>query len=460
MRDVRLAGCVAAVLLLGSAGAAWAQAAGDGVALAGAAAFGDWHGDAPGVRRHIAVGDLVVPYASRSASNTPSVAAAPAGATPKVPAGFAVTRFAEGFDTPRLMRVAPNGDIFLAETGAGRVRVLQAADGAGRVERNEVFASGLDVPFGIAFYPPGAAPQFVYVATLNSVVRYPYRAGDMRATGPAETIVPRLTGPAGGHVTRDVQFTPDGKRMLVSVGSASNVAQGMPRRSAEEIRSWEAGHGTGAAWGDETNRADVLSFDPDGGHGAMFATGIRNCVGLAIQPVSGDTWCATNERDGLGDDLPPDYVTRVRAGGFYGWPWYYLGAHEDPRHRGERPDLAQQVTVPDVLVQPHSAPLQIAFYPPAAAGVAAFPAAYRGDGFVALHGSWNRGRRTGYKVVRIRLQNGTPVGEYEDFLTGFVVNDDAVWGRPVGVAVAHDGALLVSEDGNGTIWRVAYVGSR
>ena len=459
MRHVLLAACVAAVWL-GSGREAWSEGAGSGAVLSGAAAFGDWRGDAPGVRRRIGVEDLAEPYASRSASNTPSVVAPATGAVPKAPAGFVVTRFAEGFDTPRLLRVAPNGDIFMAETGAGRVRVLRASEGAGRVERSEVFARGLDVPFGIAFYPPGPEPRFVYVATLNSVVRYAYRAGDMRATGPAEVVVARLTGPAGGHVTRDVQFTPDGKRMLVSVGSASNVAQGMPRWGTDEIRAWEAGHGVGAAWGEETNRADVLSFDPEGRNGSVFATGIRNCVGLAIHPVTSDAWCSTNERDGLGDDLPPDYVTRVLAGGFYGWPWFYLGGHEDPRHRGERPDLARRVTVPDVLVQPHSAPLQMTFYPPGVAGIAAFPAVFGGDAFVALHGSWNRGRRTGYKIVHIRLQDGVPAGEYEDFLTGFVVDNDSVWGRPVGVAVAHDGALLVTEDGNGTIWRVAYAGPR
>ena len=424
----------------------------------GAAAFGDWHADAPGMRRLIRPEDLPAPFATRSSSNGPSVVSAPVpGAMPLVPPGFAVSLFASGFQTPRLIRVAPNGDIFLAETGAGRVRVLRAADGATKAERNEVFASGLELPFGIAFYPPGPEPRFVYVATLNAVVRYPYRSGDFRPAGPAETVLPRLTQEEGGHVTRDVQFTPDGKRMLVSVGSGSNDAGGMGRRSLEQAAAFDAQHGLGAAWGDETNRADVLSFDPDGRNPAMFATGLRNCVGLAIEPGTGTPWCSTNERDGLGDNLPPDYVTRVASGGFYGWPWYYIGGHEDPRHRGERPDLAQRVTVPDVLIQPHSAPLQMTFYPQEAAGPAAFPAAYRGSAFVALHGSWNRALRTGYKVVRIPLRDGVPTGEYDDFLVGFVRDEDAVWGRPVGVAVAHDGALLVTEDGNGTMWRVAPV---
>ena len=191
----------------------------------------------------------------------------------------------------------------------------------------------------------------------------------------------------------------------------------------------------------------------------MFAAGVRNCVGLAVQPTSGAVWCATNERDLLGDNLPPDYVTRVKDGGFYGWPWYYIGAQEDPRPKvkGMRPDLADKVIVPDVLIQPHSAPLEEAFYT-ATAGPSLFPADYRNALFVALHGSWNRGKRTGYKVVRVLLKDGVPSGEYEDFLTGFVVDDKAVWGRPVGVTAAHDGALLVSDDTGNMIWRVSYKG--
>jgi glucose/arabinose dehydrogenase len=250
-------------------------------------------------------------------------------------------------------------------------------------------------------------------------------------------------------VTRDIAFSTDGKRLYVAVGSASNVAERQPRLSDSEIAAYEAEHGLGASWGVEEDRAAVLAFDPDGGNRRTLATGIRNCAGLTVQPATGELWCATNERDGLGDNLPPDYVSRIGGGGFYGWPWYYIGDNEDPRHQGERPDLAGRITVPDVLIQPHSAPLGVAFY-----DGEAFPADYRGDAFVTLHGSWNRSRRTGYKVVRILTKDGVPTGEYEDFLTGLVISDDAVWGRPVGIAVAKDGALLVSEDGNGTIWRV------
>jgi glucose/arabinose dehydrogenase len=229
----------------------------------------------------------------------------------------------------------------------------------------------------------------------------------------------------------------------------------MDHKSPDEIRAAEAQHGLGASWGREESRAAVLVTNPDGSGGLHpFANGIRNCVGLAIRPGSDELWCATNERDALGDNLPPDYVTRVANGGFYGWPWYYTGGNEDPRHKGERPDLADKVMVPDVLLQPHSAPLELTFYEGSL-----FPASYRGNAFVALHGSWNRGIRTGYKVARIVLKDGKPTGEYEDFLTGMVASDQGVWARPVGVAVAHDGALLVSEDANGTIWRVSYAGA-
>jgi glucose/arabinose dehydrogenase len=280
------------------------------------------------------------------------------------------------------------------------------------------------------------------------VVRFPYHAGDLKASGAPETIVAKLSDDSG-HSTRDIVFTPDNKRMLVSVGSASNDGEGMGRAPGG-LKAWASGHPLGAAWGDEDARAAVLSFDPDGKNRKLFATGIRNCVGLAMQP-SGTLWCSTNERDGLGDNLVPDYVTRVRENAFYGWPWFYIGDHQDPRHRGERADLKDKITVPDVLLQAHSASLGLTFY-----DGSNFPAAYRGDAFAAEHGSWNRAKRTGYKIIRIRLKDGVPTGEYEDFVTGFVVNDNDVWGRPVGVAVAHDGALLISEDGNGTIWRVTH----
>ncbi|MGF6533791.1 glucose/arabinose dehydrogenase [Paraburkholderia sp. GAS206C] len=420
---------------------------------------GDWRHAAPGVEHHFTVADLPAPYKTTSSGNSPRVVAQPANASLSVPAGFKVQLFATGLSDPRIVRVAPNGDIFVAETAENRIRVLRAADGAQAPSDNQIFADGLDQPFGIAFYPPGNHPQWIYVANNNSVVRFPYRSGDLKASGAAQVIVPRLTESHGGHSTRDVAFSLDGKRMFITVGSGSNVAESMSRKSPEEIARWDAQHGQGAGWDAETNRADILVTDPEG-HEPLhtFATGIRNGVGIAVDPDTGELWTATNERDGLGDDLVPDYVTRVKAGGFYGWPWYYMGNHEDPRHAGERPDLAGKTITPDVLLQSHSAPLEMCFYT-VKTGAAAFPAEYRGDVFVASHGSWNRSSRTGYKVMRVRLEHGVPTGTYEDFLTGFVVNNRSVWGRPVGVAVAHDGALLVTEDGNGTVWRVSYAGA-
>ncbi len=415
--------------------------------LQGKDAYGSWQADKPGIVRLIRPEDLVKPGASPSVANATRVTAR-GGATPLVPEGFKIELLAEGLSDARVLRVAPNGDIFVAETGPGRIRVLRLGEDA-KVVTNEVFASGLNRPFGIALFPNGDNPKWVYVANTNSVVRFPYRVGDLKASAKAETVVASL--PAGSaHTTRDIVFTSDNKRMLVSVGSASNVgeAMGNPPGGPE---AWSKAQPLGASWGYEAERAAVLTFDPDGKDRKLYATGIRNCVGLAIQPQTGLPWCSTNERDGLGDDLVPDYVTRVKEGAFYGWPWFYIGNNEDPRHAGARPDLKDKVTVPDVLVQPHSASLGMTFYQGTQ-----FPSEYQGDAFAAEHGSWNRSKRTGYKVIRIRMKDGKPTGEYEDFVTGFVVNDTQVWGRPVGIAVAKDGALLISEDTGGTIWRVTH----
>jgi glucose/arabinose dehydrogenase len=418
--------------------------------LNGKAAFGDWRADAPGVRRHITAEDVPAPFASASIRNKVEALPDHSDGQLKVPAGFEVKLFAKGLSAPRLIRTAPNGDIFVAESSAGRVRVLRPnADGTG-ASQNEVFASGLERPFGIAFYPNTGKPEWVYVANTNSVVRFPYQEGDLKARGAAEVIVAKL--PSGrGHWTRDIVFSKDGSKMFVSVGSGSNVAEDMPKLDAAALQKWIAENPLGAAWGPEAERADVLVFDPQGKNRRIFATGIRNCVGMAVHPATGDLWCATNERDLLGDDLPPDHITRVKEGAFYGWPWYYIGAHEDPRLKEARPDLKDKVTVPDVLLQPHSAPLGMAFYTGNQ-----FPAEYNGQAFAASHGSWNRTKRTGYKIIRVITKDGVPTGEYEDFVTGFVVDDASVWGRPVGVTVAKDGALLFSEDGGGTIWRVSH----
>ncbi len=440
---------IAAAVAFVFASASVAPASAQSEPLKGAAAFGDWHDNKPGLSRLIRPEDLPKPGATPSSANAPHIVRRSPSLLPQVPAGFKIELFADGLSGPRQMRVAPNGDIFISETGAGRIRVLRAADGSAKPSANEIYASGLHQPFGIAFFPSGNNPQWVYVAETDRIVRFPYNPGDLTASQKPETVVAEL--PHGfGHSTRDIAFTFGDNRMLVSVGSESNDAQGM-RDPPGGVPSFIDRHSLGASWGSEANRADVLAFDPDGKNLTVFATGIRNCVGLAVHPKSGDAYCSTNERDGLGDNLVPDYVTRVREGAFYGWPWYYIGDNEDPHHLGQRPDLKGKVTVPDVLLQPHSASLGLVFYEGNA-----FPGEYSGDAFVAEHGSWNRSKRTGYKIIRVRLQDGVPTGEYQDFVTGFVVSDSEVWGRPVGVAVAHDGALLISEDGNGTIWRITH----
>ena len=419
--------------------------------IVGRAALGDFRADAPGVRRRITVTDLPKPFATESTRFNAKVVDPPPGAEPRLPAGFRAAIFAKDLKGPRLLRVAPNGDLFVAASDAGEVQVLRPREDGASAERVETFAKGLDDPFGIAFFPAGPSPEWVYVAEANAVRRYRYANGDLVARAAPETIVPRLSPKSGGHTMRDLAFSHDDQRMYVAVGSASNVADGLPGKSAEEIRAFEAVHGVGATWGPEESRADVLAFDPDGKNRRPFATGLRNCSGLTVNPESDEVWCAVNERDKLGDDLVPDYVTRVREKAFYGWPWYYLGDHEDPRHPGARKDLVGKITLPDVLLQPHSAALQITFYE-----ATMFPPEYQGSAFVALHGSWNRKERTGYKVVRVLMKDSRPTGEYEDFMTGFVIDDEKVWARPVGVTVGNDGALFVGEDGNGLIWRVTH----
>jgi len=417
--------------LLASAVALIAQAD-DGPLLTGGDAYGDWTRDAPGVRRLITPADLQPPNATPSATNGPKVVHAPAGASLSAPPGFAVSPFVSGLKEPRQMKIAPNGDIFFAESGANRIGVIRAAAGATKAQGAIVFADGLpERPYGIAFYPPGDNPQYIYVATEGHVLRYPYRTGDLQARGRQEVIIADL--PQGHHWTRDVLFTADGKKMLVAVGSGSNDAEG-----GMEAEAW---------------RADVLEYNPDGTGKRVYASGLRNPVTLAWSPA-GELWTTVNERDGLGDNLPPDYATRVTENGFYGWPWYYIGSHQDKQHTGQQPKLSGKVLVPDVLLQPHSAPLGCVFY----TGTQ-FPENYRGDLFIASHGSWNRAKRTGYKIIRARFKDGKATGEYDDFVTGFVTPQSDVWGRPVGVAVAQDGALLFSDDAGGVIWKVRYEGA-
>jgi glucose/arabinose dehydrogenase len=382
-----------------------------------------------------------------SVASPAEVVAPPAGVSPKVPDGFAVSVFASGFKQPRRLRVAPNGDVFLSESGTGRVLVFKA-DEAGRVAATpHVFAENLDRPYGIAFVPP-ANPQYVYVAAANQVVRYPYRNGALKAEGAAEVIVPNL--PTKRHWTKDLAVSRDGQRLFLAVGSASNLGvKGMPSMTPEQIRQFEATHGRGAAWGEEENRAVVRVFDADGKNLRNYATGIRNCSGLIMQPGTDNLWCVVNERDHLGPNNVPDYMALIQDGAFYGWPWYTIGNVKDAALKGARPDLEGKVRVPEVLIQPHSSALSVAFY-----DRDAFPADYQGDAFVALHGSHSRPQMTGYKVVRVHMKDGKPTGEYEDFMTGFVLDNNTVWARPAAVAVTRGGALLVADDANGTIFQV------
>jgi len=412
-------------------------AAGD--AAAGASpVFTDFHGEKPGTVHKITVADLPAPYATESVDAGPHLVPRPANAWPQAPAGFHVQQFAAGLENPRLIRTAPNGDVFVAESEPGRIKVYRGISKGGEAASVHVFTSGLTLPFGIAFYPPGPNPNYVYIADTDSVVRFAYQNGDLEASGPKEVVVKdipsfgRLRG--GGHWTRDIVFSPDGKRMFVSVGSRTNLSDTDNNPA-------------------EFHRADILVANPDGSDLHVYASGIRNPVGLAISPQTGEVWASVNERDLLGDNLPPDYITHVQEGGFYGWPWYYIGPHQDPRLAGKHPELRDKVIVPDVLLQPHNASLELTFYEGEQ-----FPAEYRGEIFAAEHGSWNRAVRTGYEVIRVPLKDGHATGEYQDFLTGFVTAEGQVWGRPVGVAVAPDGSLLVTDDGGNCIWRASYVG--
>jgi len=396
--------------------------------------FSDFRTQEPGKTRKITVADLPAPFATQSAQNGPRMVARPADAWPKAPAGFKVELYAAGLDNPRLLRTAPNGDIFLAEMDPGKIMVFRGLS-EGKPELTGVYATGLNQPYGIAFYPPGPNPQWLYIGNTDEVVRFPYKNGDLKATAKPEHVAD-LPSSRGGHTTRDVEFSLDGKTMFVGVGSRSNVDD--PDNTPGE-----------------KNRATILAFNPDGSNMRVYASGIRNAGGgMTVNPKTNELWCSVNERDALGDNLVPDYITHVQEGGFYGWPWYYIGGHQDPRHAGKRPELRDKVIVPDVLLQPHNASLQFLFY-----DGKQFPSEYQGDIFAGQHGSWNKAARTGYEVIRIPLHGtGRATGEYQDFLTGFVLDNGDVWGRPVGVALATDGSLLVSDDGTGSIWRVTYVG--
>jgi len=399
--------------------------------ITGAAAFGDFKSEKPGTVRKITVADLPAPFATKGVSNGAKEVARTADNWPKAPEGFKVDLYVTGIAAPRKIVMAPNGDLFVAQSDAGQVEVFRGMK-EGKPEQQSIFAKGLKMNYGIAFYPLGDNPQWVYFGNTNSVVRYPYHNGDLKASGPAQTIIEKLPA-GGGHWTRDLAFSPDGSKLFVAVGSASNIDD--PDTHSKEF-----------------HRANILEFTPEGKFVQIYASGIRNPAGIAVDPGTGQLWCSVNERDMLGDNLVPDYITSVKEGGFYGWPWYYMGDHHDPR-LPEKASLADHVTVPDVLLRPHSASLGMLFYEEKE-----FPSQYKGDIFAAEHGSWNRSSRVGYEVIRVPLDDGHAKGEYEDFITGFVNPDGTVWGRPVGVAVASDGSLMVTDDGSKSIWRVSYTG--
>jgi glucose/arabinose dehydrogenase len=367
---------------------------------------------------------LPAPFATPSTRNAAQVVPRPDGAQLKVPAGFEISVYADNLDRPRLMVPAPNGDLFVAQSAAGSVVVLRDANNDGTPEMRSVYAQGLPGVFGIAFHE-----GYVCFGRTDSIVRFKYQAGDTTAKGTPEKLVDL---PTGGHSTRNVLFSRDGKKMYVAVGSQSNKSAG-----------------------ENPIRAAINEYNPDGTGARIFASGLRNPVGMTWQPGKDILWTAVNERDTLGDDLVPDYITSVKDGGFYGWPYSYIGSNPDPEHVGKMPDLVKRAIVPDVLIPAHSAALGITFYTGSQ-----FPQHYRDGAFVGLHGSWNRSTPVGYRVAFVPFQNGKPSGPIEDFVTGWILSATpaSTWGRPVGVLVARDGSLLIADDGGSRIWRVRYTG--
>jgi glucose/arabinose dehydrogenase len=379
---------------------------------------------APGAFAQVTDGkkvELPAPFASKSANNGAEEAKPPAGFLPTVPAGFKINVYAADFKAPRWMAVAPNGDVFLADSEAGKVIVLRDPQHTGSAQQNEAFVSGLNQPYGIVFHD-----EYVYVADTDALLRFKYDAKTSKRTGEAEHL---MDLPTGGHWTRSLALAPDGKHLFVGIGSNSNI----------DVEK-------------DTRRAAITICDLDGKNARLYATGIRNPSGVGIDPANGALWTSVNERDGLGNDLPPDYFTSVKDGGFYGWPYSYIGNNPDPRVKPQKPELTAKAIVPDVLLGAHRAPLQFAFYTGKQ-----FPENYRGGAFVAEHGSWNRTPRAGYQVVFVAFKDGKPSADPVPFLTGLVPDPtkSEVFGRPVGVVVAPDGSLLVSDDVAGTVYRIS-----
>jgi glucose/arabinose dehydrogenase len=394
---------------------------------------------------------LPVPYETKSATRRVKVIGWPAGKTPIAPAGFTVTEYAGNLDSPRWIHVAPNGDVLVAEastiptstvkkiaaklhldkskslqpTSPNRILLFRDVDRDGRPDRNTIFLAGLNQPFGML-----VLGRSFYVANTDGVLRYPYATDVTEIDRPGQKILDLPRGGYNNHWTRNLISSPDGSKLYVTVGSGSNVMEHGPEN--------------------EVRRANILQLNPDGTGEKIYASGLRNPVGLGWAPGTSTLWTAVNERDELGDELVPDYLTSVREGGFYGWPYAYFGPNEDPRRKGENPGLVRKTLVPDVPLGAHTASLGLAFY-----DGTSFPARYHGGAFIGQHGSWNRSRFAGYKVVFVPFVNGKP-GKAEDFLTGFLVgNDKEAYGRPVGVAVLPDGSLLVADDAGGKLWRVS-----
>ena len=372
---------------------------------------------------------LPPPYATRGVANPSRVVAWPNGKIPTAPAGFDVTLFAEDLDNPRMIHVLPNGDVLVMESmrrqGPSRIILLRDENKDGKPDRREIFIDGLNGAFGMALH----GSRF-YVGNTDGVVVFPYRNGETKITRQGEKI---LDLPGGGHYTRNVIVDPDGKRLYISVGSATNVDEQMI--DAKDSR-----------------RAAILQANLDGSGMRVFASGLRNAVGMDWEPITKRLWTVVNERDMLGDELVPDYLTSVKENAFYGWPYAYFGQNEDPRKKNQRPDLVAKAIKPDYALGSHVAPLGLAFY-----GGKSFTARYQGGAFIGMHGSWNRSNLVGYKVAFVPFQNGKPSGAIEDFLTGFLANpkSNEVYGRPVGVTVAADGSLLVADDGANKVWRVS-----
>lgn len=369
---------------------------------------------------------LPPPFATPSANNRPHVIDRPGGAQLKLPQGFEIEEYATGFERPRYMLRGPSGELLLSDsTNDGKVYVLFDKNKDNKVEDRKVLAGGLDRPYGLAFWN-----DYLYIAETTSVKRYRYNKSAM-TVGKGEEVV-SLKDFGKGHWTRGILFDRKGQKMYVGVGSESNVSPG-----------------------ENPMRAAINRFNPDGSGHEIFASGTRNPIGLRWYPGTDTLWAAVQERDGLGDDLVPDYLTSIRQGGFYGWPYAYTGPNEDPRNKGQREDLVKKTIVPDVPLGAHVAVLDFTFYQGRQ-----FPAKYRGGAFLAFHGSWNRSRRVGYSVAFVPFRNGKPESGPEPFLTGWMLSPDKreVWGRPVAVFEMPDGSLLVSDDGGNKIWRITYKG--